>query len=58
MNELKHTNFTNATVYPCGLDNQDPERGYPREVPVQETPIAKMVGNTAPQRPRDIGQDR
>ena len=58
MNELKHTNFTNATVYPCGLDNRDPERGYPREVPVQDTSISKMVANTAQQLPRDMGQNR
>ena len=40
---LTVADFKNATVYSCGLENRDPQRGYRRETPVQETPIAAIL---------------
>lgn len=57
MTQLKSGEFKTAQAYPCGYENRDAENGYRKEVPVQETPIAKMINN-AEALPRDIGNER
>ena len=34
--------FKDALVYGCGVQNKD-QRGYRKEVPVQETPLIRML---------------
>lgn len=57
MTQLKSSEFKTAQAYPCGYENRDAENGYQKEVPVQETPIAKMINN-AEVLPRNVGNER
>lgn len=43
MKKLTRQDFTQATVFACGLDNRDAKRGYLKGRPVQETPISALV---------------
>ena len=40
---LTVADFKDAIVYDCGLENRDPQRGYRKEIPVQETPLIRML---------------
>ena len=40
---LKSTDFKTAEVFDCGLDNRDPQRGYRKSRPVQNTEIFQML---------------
>jgi len=55
---LTVADFKNATVYSCGLENRDPQRGYRREVPVQESPIATLISDRSAVRTPDRENDR
>ena len=58
MKQLKSSEFKTAQAYPCGYENRDAVNGYRKEVPVQETPVAKMIDNADKVLPRDIGYER
>jgi len=46
-------------VYGCGVDNRDPQRGYRKPVPVQDTEIAKMLNENNISVPtQDLGKER
>ena len=55
---LTVADFKDATVYSCGLENRDPQRGYRKEAPVQETSLAGMINNQTVVRTPDLGQER
>ena len=56
---LKATDFKTAEVFDCGLDNRDPQRGYRKARPVQNTEIAKMIEGSASSRPtQELGNER
>ena len=56
---LKATDFKTAEVFDCGLDNRDPQRGYRKARPVQNTDIFKMLdGNGATLPTQDLGKER
>ena len=56
---LKASDFKTAEVFDCGLDNRDPQRGYRKSRPVQDTEIAKMLdGNSISVPTQDLGKDR
>ena len=58
MTQLKSSEFKTAQAYPCGYENRDAVNGYRKEVPVQETPIAKIIDDSNKTLPRDIGNER
>ena len=58
MTQLKSSEFKAAQAYPCGYENRDAVNGYRKEVPVQETPIAKMLEDSGKTLPRDKGNER
>lgn len=59
MTQLKSSEFKTAQAYPCGYENRDAENVYRKEVPVRETPIAKMIANTEEKVvTRNLGNDR
>jgi len=39
---LTVADFQDALVYGCGVQNKD-QRGYRKEIPVQETPLFRML---------------
>ena len=43
MTQLKSSEFKTAQAYPCGYENRDAVNSYQKDVPVQETPIAKII---------------
>ena len=56
---LKAADFKTAEVFDCGLENRDPQRGYRKARPVQNTDIAKMLdGNTVAVPTQDLGKER
>ena len=56
---LSVADFKEAAVYGCGLENRDPQRGYQKAVPVQETPIAAILNaKEAVVRTPDLEKDR
>jgi len=55
---LTVADFKDATVYSCGLDNRDPQRGYRKEVPVQESLIAGLVKAQETVRTPEAGNER
>ena len=55
---LTAANFKDALVYGCGVENKDSQRGYRKEVPVQESFIAGLLKNQETVRTPDTGNER
>ena len=55
---LKTTDFKTAEVFDCGLDNRDPQRGYRKARPVQNTEIAKMIEGSTSRPTQELGNER
>ena len=59
MTQLKSSEFKTAQAYPCGYENRDAVNGYQKDVPVQETPVAKMIKDAEDKvLPRHLGAER
>jgi len=55
---LTVADFKDAMVYSCGLENRDPQRGYRKEGPVQESPVAALLNTQETVRTPDFGNER